>query len=293
MKSCRFLSLFAAALASTAIFTTPLSAESAIKTGDRLAFLGDSITAQGAGSPGGYVRLVIKGLEVAGQKVEMIPAGVGGNTSKDMLARLNDSVLKKKPTWMTLSCGVNDVWHGKTGVELEPYKANIRSIVDQAQANGIKVVLLTSTMIGEDQPNANNQKLIAYNKFLHQLAKEENLPLADLNADMQAAVKERAGKVKGNTLTVDGVHMNAVGNQMMAAGILKAIGFSAAELEKAREAWNQIPDAALITGKVGISTPQFVRLTEIAAQQHITADELVSKAVTKAVDSLLGESAGK
>ena len=91
-------------------------------------------------------------------KIQIIPAGVSGNTSKDMLARLDKDVLSKKPQWMTLSCGVNDVWHGVNGVPLDQYKQNITSIVDQAQAAGIKVVILTATMIGEEdnaqQPEA-------------------------------------------------------------------------------------------------------------------------------------------
>ena len=71
-----------------------------------------------------------------------------------MLARLDKDVISKKPQWMTLSCGVNDVWHFKLklgkrtfqGVGLEDYKKNIRAIVDKAQAAGIKVMILTSTM---------------------------------------------------------------------------------------------------------------------------------------------------
>ena len=53
-------------------------------------------------------------------------------------------------TWMTLSCGVNDVWHGERGVPLSAYKKNITEIVEKAQAAGIKVMILTATMIGEE-----------------------------------------------------------------------------------------------------------------------------------------------
>src|SRR5205085_2328900 len=136
--------------------------------------------------------------------------------------RLERDVLSKKPDWMTLSCGVNDVWHGERGVPLEPYKKNITQIVDRAQAAGIKVVILTSTLIGEDVPNPNNQKAIPYNEFLRELAKEKKCPLADLNAEMQAALKAAAPAHPkgGNILTVDGVHMNPAGNQMMAVGVL-------------------------------------------------------------------------
>ena len=47
----------------------------------------------------------------------------------DLEARLDRDVISKKPDWMTLSCGVNDVWHGKRGVNLEDYKKNIASII--------------------------------------------------------------------------------------------------------------------------------------------------------------------
>lgn len=70
-----------------------------------------------------------------------------------MLARLEKDVLSKKPDGMTLSCGVNDVWHGAREVKLEDYKQNITAIVDRAQAAGVKVMIRTSTMIKEDQKN--------------------------------------------------------------------------------------------------------------------------------------------
>ena len=123
-----------------------------VKEGQKIAFMGDSITQQGAGSPSGYVCLVMSGLEANGIKATAIPAGISGHKSDDMLARIGNDVLGKKPDWMTLSCGVNDVWHadfGK-GVPIEKYKENITIMVDMCQAAGIKVMLPTSTLIGED-----------------------------------------------------------------------------------------------------------------------------------------------
>ena len=104
----------------------------AVKSGEKIAFMGDSITQAGAGT-GGYVQLVIHGLQAVGVQATSIPAGISGHKSNDMLKRLEKDVLAKKPDWMTLSCGVNDVWHGERGVLLPDYKANITSIVDQCQ----------------------------------------------------------------------------------------------------------------------------------------------------------------
>lgn len=234
----------AAALLSSALSSATLRAEELpVKSGQKIAFMGDSITEAGAG-PQGYVTLVIRGLEANGVKAAALPAGISGHKSNQMLERLERDVLSKKPDWMTLSCGVNDVWHGANGVPLEQYRKNLTQIVEKCQSSGVRVMILTSTMIGEDQPNENNQKLAAYNDFLRTLAQEKKCLLADLNADMQAALAKAGADRKGNLLTGDGVHMNPAGNQMMATGVLKAFGLSAAQLEKARLSWTESAGAA-------------------------------------------------
>ena len=233
MSNKKCINWMAAALAIGMIGATAAQAEIAVSSGQKIAFLGDSITQGGVG-PQGYVTLVIRGLEANGVKATMIPAGISGHKSNDMLGRLEKDVLSKKPDWMTLSCGVNDVWHGANGVPLDKYKENITKIVEQCQSAGVKVMILTSTMIGEDQPNPNNQKLMAYNEFLRTLAKDKKCLLADLNADMQAAIAKAGPDKKGNLLTGDGVHMNPAGNVMMATGVLKGFGLCAEQIAKAQ-----------------------------------------------------------
>ena len=41
-------------------------------------------------------------------------------------------------------------------------------------------------------------------------------------------------------LTVDGVHMNTAGNELMATVILKTFGLDQAQLTKARESWKPL-----------------------------------------------------
>ena len=213
------------------------SADLAIKSGDKIGFLGDSITQQGWGSPDGYVKLVVAGLEANGIKVEPIPAGIGGHKSNQMLERLQKDVLDKKPQWMTLSCGVNDVWHGPKGVPFDEYQKNISTIVEKATEAGAKVVLMTSTPIGENPKLGVNLAGEIFNNYLRDLAGEKHVALADLSNLFWAELK-RKGEPGKNVLTVDGVHMNAEGNKIMAKGVLKALGASDAQLKKAEEAWN-------------------------------------------------------
>ena len=253
----RLLPLALCATAFAFAFTlTPSRAEIAVKTGEKIAFLGDSITAGGWSNPAGYVNLVIVGLAANGVNATPIPAGISGHKSNQMLERLDRDVLGKKPNWMTLSCGVNDVWHGKFGVplddaqaaaqtyekrnEMEPdkgtYKKNITQIIEKAQAAGVQPVILTATVIKEDLGNADNKNLEPYNAFLRDLAKQKKLRIADLNATFQQKIK--AANTPGtNAFTFDGVHMNAEGNKLMALGVLKAFGLDDAQLKKAQESW--------------------------------------------------------
>jgi lysophospholipase L1-like esterase len=229
--------LFACCIFTAGNAAEPAPDKIAVKNGEKIAFLGDSITAAGR-RPGGYCQLVLSALKDQGIEAKSVFAGIGGHKSNQMLARLERDVLKHKPDWMTLSCGVNDVWHGKRGVDLESYKKNITEIVNKTQASGVKVVLLTSTMIREDQGNDLNQKLLPYNAFIRALAKEKKCLLADLNADMQAALKTfPADAPKGKQLTSDGVHMNKAGNIMMARGVAKAFGLTNQQLDKSAKNW--------------------------------------------------------
>ena len=254
-----------------AIGTAP--AEIAVKDGDAIAFLGDSITAQGVSKPTGYVNLVMKGLEVAGVKgVKLIPAGAGGNKSNDMLARVDKDCLKKRPRFMTVSCGVNDVWHGlvnsSRGVSLEAFRKNMAQIFDMAASAGVEVVVLTPTLIiHEDETTPANQKLKGYADWLAGEANRRHLRLADLNGDMRQLVKrlheEAAASGKPTRrLTYDGVHMAFPGNCMMAWGVLRAFGVPESMRARIEAAWRTMPGAYEVSVK--LSAEDYERLLQKA-----------------------------
>lgn len=292
------MKLFAASipfLLSLALGAISLKAEeTGPQAGQKIAFMGDSITEGIYGDPNGtgYVRLVERAFKQQGKPIVVITAGENGNTSKDMLARLDKDVLSKKPDWMTLSCGVNDVWHGGDGVPLDCYKKNIAAIVDQATAAGIKVILLTPTMIGEDKPDAPANKMLdTYVDFIRSFAKERNLPLADESAAMHAAYPEQAAlapKLKEPLiLTKDGVHPNGLGNEIMAATLLKAMGFTDEQIAQAREMWLDLPESVKVADHVFVSVRQYLKLREIANSQDRSVADLIGKTEQKDIPTLL------
>lgn len=190
-----------------------------------------------------------------------------------------------------MSCGVNDVWHGPKGIELPDYQKNITAIVERTQAAGIKVVILTSTMITEDPATPNNAKLADYNEFLRKLAAEKKCLFADLNADMQTALAE-AKKAKPdagnkNLLTTDGVHMAFPGDVMMATGVLKTLGLDAREISKAKDAWLDLPKTNSVESKISLSQRQTEKLEKLAASKNMSVKELIKKELNERVESLL------
>lgn len=258
-----------------------------IKSGAKIAFLGDSITQAGQRNASGYCKLVIRGLAAVGVKAELIGAGISGHKSNQMLERLERDVLKKKPDWMTLSCGVNDVWHGDRGVQLPDYKKNITAIVDRAQANGIKVMILTSTMITENADDERNIRLATYNAFLEQLAAEKKCLFADLNAAMQTALAPSAKIPGGKQLTSDGVHMNVRGNIMMAKGVLRGFGLSDKQLATVTADFDAMPGSAQVRSNLRMNAKKFKKLQIAAGKLGLSVDQLIQRVVDDGVKRIL------
>ena len=198
-----------------------------IASADTVAFLGDSITQLGTEKPFGYVNLVKAGLKARGVEPTFVPAGVSGNTCRQMLARLDADVLSKKPTWLFLSCGVNDAPNGyedyrkNPGVPLEEYKEKISEILDRAIAAGAKPIILTATPVVEGRHVANTN-LVPYNAFLRATAAERGLPLFDVGAVI-AIVHAAKDDPDVRAFTVDGTHLNERGNRIFADVILTGI----------------------------------------------------------------------
>jgi len=263
----------------------------AIKDGQTLAFLGDSITFFGSGAPAGFVNLVISGLNTSGLKITPIPAGIKRHTSGKLAGRIGDDVIAKKPDWVIIQCGINDVGGGAQPVPTEQFQKNISTMVDQCQAAKIEVMLLTVTMFTEDQNNDKNQKLVAYNESIRTLAKDKLCLLADVNPLMQAAVKLPDGAPvvtpKPNRIADDGIHLNPIGHQIMAGGILQAFGLTDAQLQAAKAKWGDIPNAMKVRGVVQLSLRQVNALEAVAKQRNQSISDLANKADAKTWEELI------
>jgi len=195
-----------------------------IEDGHKIVFLGDSITAASEG----YVKVVehMIGALAPDIRVTCVNSGVSGNKVGDLLERIGGDAIAHDPDWITVSIGINDVWHGINGTPIdlfkELYDELVRRLSDQTVA---RLALFTTTVIGEDLESHANRLLIPYNDFIRETAARHKALLVQMNEQFQKAIAARQ-KVAGNDLhfTTDGVHMNPVGNCLMAVTLLRAWG---------------------------------------------------------------------
>jgi lysophospholipase L1-like esterase len=203
-----------------------------LKKGDRIVFLGDSIT-EGGVSPKGYVTLVKKALTEKHKElgIEIIGAGISGNKVPDLQRRLDRDVLAKKPTVVVIYIGINDVWHGendpKQGTSKDKFKAGLKEIIGKIKDNGARVILCTPSVIGEkaDGSNKLDSQLDAYAEISRGVAREEKVQLCDLRrAFLDYLKKHGAQNKEQGILTTDRVHLNEAGNRFVADVLLKSLG---------------------------------------------------------------------
>ena len=220
-----FLAAFVVMLATTC-------ADEAVRraaAGERIVFLGDSIT-QAGDKPGGYVALVREAVKaLPGDGIEVIGAGISGNKVPDLERRLDRDVLAKQPTTVVVYIGINDVWHStrNAGTPKDVFTAGLRSLVDRIRSAGAKVVLCTPTVIGEKPAGENplDAMLDEYADVTRSVAADMKTGLIDLRkACVVHLATANATKSEKGVLTTDGVHLNPAGNRFLADRMLEGLG---------------------------------------------------------------------
>jgi lysophospholipase L1-like esterase len=201
-----------------------------LKPGDRVVFLGDSITQAGV-RPGGYVDLFRQAVDehFGQQEITVIGAGISGNKVPDLQRRLQKDVLDQKPTVVVIYIGINDVWHSTRGQGTAPeaFQNGLKEIIEKIEASDAKVMLCTPSVIGEKAQGHNSldEMLDQYADISRTVAKDTGVMLLDLRQDFLDKLGAINPDQKPHSiLTTDGVHLNAAGNLFVARTMAKALG---------------------------------------------------------------------
>ncbi len=223
--------LLSAVVVSVAAAFSSAGDSPSLKKGDRIVFLGDSITAGGVG-PKGYVTVIKNHLKEkhADLGVEIFGAGVSGNKVPDLQKRLESAVLKRNPTVVVIYIGINDVWHGekdpKRGTSPEKFESGLREIIGKIQKANARVILCTPSVIGEKTGGGNNldTKLDEYSAISRKVAADTKSQLCDLRKEFVEYLRTANPNDKASgILTTDRVHLNEAGNHFVAAAMLKVL----------------------------------------------------------------------
>lgn len=179
-------------------------------TGPVLLFLGDSLTF-GYGLPPeeSYPSLIEQKLQEAEIDLEVINAGVSGDTSASGLRRL-DWLFRREPAVMVLALGAND---GLRGIPVETTRANLEAIVEAARARYPDMRILLAGM--QAPPNMGQHFTDAFRRIFPELAAELNLALIPFLLDGVAGDPELN--------LADGIHPNPDGQKIVAENVWRVL----------------------------------------------------------------------
>ncbi len=180
---------------------------------ERVVFMGDSIT-------DAWPRI---GPFFAGKPY--VGRGISGQTTPQMLVRFRADVVALRPRVVVILAGINDI-AGNTGPSTpEMIQDNLRSMVEIAQANGIRVVL-SSILPAFDFPWRPGlqpaSKVVAMNAWIKAYAEASGCVFVDYFSAMVDA-RDGLRAEYGD----DGIHPNRAGYAVMeplaAAAIARAL----------------------------------------------------------------------
>lgn len=153
-----------------------------------------------------------------------VNSGIVGETTAQMLARVEPQVIAFKPALMVFLGGINDIARNQGYVSNDQIMNNIRSISSKAKASGAKVILCSILPINDIYWNksivvADARKLILdMNARIRDYCSAEGFYYCDY---FNLMVDDKGGLTP--SYTNDGLHPNKAGYSVMEPFILSAI----------------------------------------------------------------------
>ena len=204
-----------------------LSAQEAFpfKEGDRVMFLGDSITEQYQYSSDIELYLATR---FPAWNLSFMNAGIGGDTATGGANRFQQQVLDEKPTIVTINFGMNDGGYGGFDPKRhKPYVENTTKMVTMAKAAGVRAVLISPNAVDWRKNKDRLVYLETQKQFyapLKEIAAANQLPFVDQYATTRATLEKLvADKADNVDPFPDSVHTDSDGGLLMAHAILTGL----------------------------------------------------------------------
>ena len=157
------------------------------------------------------------------RRIRYVNAGIGGHSSRQMLARFETDVLPHHPHWLLLSAGVVEVRrtyqpdHTQDRVPLDEYVDNLTRMTTRALNSNIQVVLLEPTPharpVSEGPADVTledvNTLTRQYASAMTQVAQNAGVGFVPLFEEFLNIEHHLAGKA---SLYADEIHLSALGD---------------------------------------------------------------------------------
>lgn len=210
-----------------ALLLTAAPPDPVFRDGDRVVFLGDSITVLHT-----WTRLVEVAVRLRHPewKLTFINAGIGGNTAEDGLARLDVDVLAHEPTVVFLNFGMNDASfpEGSSGAAFEKNMTALLQALASAKVRRVVWLDTTPYDTSVGAGNALNRRRVAriteLLEFTKKTAAERNLPLVLANDAVTRAIASWKAAKRAENLIPDRIHPGPALHAVMAAEALAVTG---------------------------------------------------------------------
>ncbi len=178
---------------------------------NRVVFMGNSIT-EGwiSADPDFFV-----------QNSNFINRGISGQTTDQMLLRFRQDVINLSPKTAVILAGTNDIAENTGHISLQNILGNIKSMVELAEANKIKVILcsvLPTKDFSWRKGLEPGPKIVKLNKMLKELCEQKKIIFVDYYSEMNDGNLGLKSNLSG-----DGVHPNLEGYKVMQNILLKVI----------------------------------------------------------------------
>ena len=174
----------------------------------KIIFFGDSITKE-------YTPIFEKVLrkEYPDIQLEVINAGVRGETSRDGLKRI-DQLVDESPQVVVIGFGMND-W--RKGVSKREFKRNLCKMVDRFEAIGARVLLVTINPSTEGVRWGTNKTVDEYSCIVREIALEKRIKIADVNSLWKREIKPARRGLR------DAIHPNSLGYEIICKALMHVV----------------------------------------------------------------------
>lgn len=190
-----------------------------VAAGLRWAFVGDSITNGSNASNFGYAYMPTAIQSAGGfvARMDSIEAGTPGDTSAQLLARMDSIVSTRHPEAFVVFIGTNDA---NQAVPLATFAANLTAIIGKAKAAGAAVALATTPPQGSGRSAVIHQAVLAQNAWKRTFGPSFGCHVADVFSEL---VDPATGYLAAGYDSGDGLHPNGLGHARMSLPIAKAM----------------------------------------------------------------------